>query len=89
MNFRILLIAAATSISGSAFAAEAPKVPVEQASQPQRSNPPIVLASTDIVPTPTPGAQQSATPVKHRVARVTTCRCGDQPATDPEGQPEQ
>ena len=88
MNLRFLLIAV-TLMSGSAFAAEPPKAPVEQAAQPQRTNPPVVLASADTVRAPTPADQQSVTPVKHRVARVTTCRCGDQSATDHEGQPEQ
>ena len=87
MNIRFVLIAAATLMSGTAFAAEPPKAPVEQAAQPQRTNPPVVLASADEVRAPLPG--ESATPVKHRVARVTTCRCGDQAATDPESQPEQ
>ena len=88
MNLRFVLIAAATFANGAAFAAEPPKAPVEQAAQPQRTNPPVVLASADAIRA-TPGDQQSGTPVKHRVARVTTCRCGDQSAADPEGQPEQ
>lgn len=49
---------------------------------------PVVLASADQPRTPVPDAAQSPpAPVKRRVARVTTCRCGDpQPASDTPGQ---
>lgn len=89
MNLRFVLIVAAAVANGPAFAAEPPKAPVEQAAQPQRANPPVVLASADTIRASAAADRQSATPVKHRVARVTTCRCGDQPAADPEGRPEQ
>ena len=88
MKIRFVLIAAAL-MSGTAFAAEPPKAPVEQAAQPPRSNASVVLASADEVRAPSTGDQQPATPVKHRVARVTTCRCGDQVTGDAESQPEQ
>ena len=86
MNLRFVLFGAAL-ISGSAFAAEPPKAPVERAAQPQQTNSPVVLASADDLRDQ--GAQPSTTPAKHRVARVTTCRCGDQQPTDSDAQPEQ
>jgi len=80
MNVRFVLIAA-TLISTSAFAADAPKVPVQTAAQPQAGSPQVVLASAEDVRAPSNADQQAATPVKRaRVARVTTCRCGGQDA---------
>jgi D-alanyl-D-alanine carboxypeptidase len=90
MNTRFVLIAVAL-VSTSAFAADAPKAPVERAAQPQAEPAQVVLASADAM-RPAPAAdQQSAPPAKPaRVARVTTCRCGGQEAdADADAQPEQ
>lgn len=88
MHVRFVLIAA-TLISTGAFAADAPKAPVQTAAQPQAGSPPVVLASADEVRAPSSTDQQSATLAKHpRIARVTTCRCGGQEA-DSDSQPDQ
>ena len=52
-----------------------------QAGQPQHRSGDIVLASADV---PAPAVQSvQPTPVKRRIVRVTTCRCGDpQPAPE-------
>jgi len=85
MHVRFVLFAAATLISASAFAAEPIKPPVQPAAQQQLAPAQVVLASADDVRTPPVGDQQVPTPPKRpRVARVTTCRCGD-----PQAQPEQ
>lgn len=84
MHTRIVLIAAATLISASAFAAEPPKAPAQPVAQPRPAPAQVVLASADDVRAPATADQQAPTPPKRRVARVTTCRCGDQ-----QGQPEQ
>jgi hypothetical protein len=88
MHARFILIAAATLVSTTAFAADAPSAPVHPAAQPQSAPAPVVLASADEVRAPVTDSQAPA-PQKRRVARVTTCRCGGQDATtDPESQPE-
>lgn len=85
MHARFVLIAAATFISASAFAAEPAKPPVQPAAQQQPAQAQVVLASADDVRTPSVAEQQVPTPPKRpRIARVTTCRCGD-----PQAQPEQ
>ena len=86
MNARFILIAAAALMSASALAAEpcegsCAEPPAQPQHQPQ---PQVVLASAEDAHAPTPADQQSPTPPKRRIARVTTCRCGDQQA-----QPEQ
>ena len=85
MHARFVLIAAATVMSTGAFAAEPSRPPVQPAAQPQPSTAPVVLASADDVRAPSAPDQQVTTPPKRpRIARVTTCRCGD-----PQAQPEQ
>jgi hypothetical protein len=83
MQARLMIIAAAAlTIATSAFAAPAK---THGAPQPQSATPPaeVVLASADTVRDVAPSADQPAAPVKRpRVARVTTCRCGDQQAQD-------
>lgn len=76
MNGRFILIAAATLMAGSVNAAEPLKPGPQPAAQPQHAPAQIVLASADEVRTPSPD-QQASSPPKRRVARVTTCRCGD------------
>jgi len=84
MFARFVLIAAIALASEPASAA----APAKPASQPQARPQPapseVVLASADDVTTPTTTSQQVPAVPKRRLGRVTTCRCGDQPA-----QPEQ
>ena len=86
MKSRFAIIALTMLAAGTAVAAEPPKAnasaPAEQANRPAR----VMLASAEQVRAPTPADQANAQPPKHRAARVTTCRCGDQTA---EEQPEQ
>ena len=83
MHTRFIFIAAAALLSTSAFAAEPVKAPQPAPAQPQPQPAPaqVVLASAGDVHAPKPTEQQQAsTPPKHRFARVTSCRCGDQQA---------
>ena len=85
MHARFVLIAAATLVSTAAVAAE----PAKPAPSPQIAAPQapvrVVLASADDLRSPVSTEQQAPSPPKRpRIARVTTCRCADQPA-----QPEQ
>ena len=89
MHARFVLIAAASLVSAQAFAADAPKAPVQPAAQPQSAPASVVLASADEVRAPS-ADQPAPAPQKRRIARVTTCRCGGQEAaSDAEAQPEQ
>ncbi len=79
----IALLAIATPI-----AAEPPKAPATQPTpEPQRPVD-LVLASADSAhSTQLATVQPSPDQTKHRIARVTTCRCGDpQPAADSQEQ---
>jgi hypothetical protein len=83
MHARFIVIAAATLMGASAFAAEPSKPAQQPSAQPQHASPQVVLASAAEVPVSAPTeqqAQQAPTPPKKRVGRVTTCRCGDQQA---------
>jgi hypothetical protein len=83
MLARSIVIAGTLTAAAAAFA-EPPKPQAQAASQP--SNRPLVLASADSVKTPTTDADQQAPAKKPRVARVTTCRCGDQVPQDDSGE---
>jgi hypothetical protein len=84
MFVRFVLIAAATLLSEAAPAAE-PAKPVQQPQAQQQPAPrEVVLASADDVGAAPATSQQGPATPKRRIARVTTCRCGDQSA-----QPEQ
>jgi hypothetical protein len=84
MHVRFALVGAATLLSAAAVAAAEPaSAPARAPAQPQPRSAPVVLASADQVQAPTPAAQAAAQPKRARVARVTTCRCGD-----PQAQPE-
>lgn len=87
MHARFVLIATAMLMSGSAFAAEPAKPPVQPNAPSQSSQPPVVLASASDVRA-TSSDQQSPAPPKRHLVRVTSCRCGDQ-AADPEVQSQQ
>ncbi|HVU30971.1 MAG TPA: hypothetical protein VHE36_11295 [Sphingomicrobium sp.] len=81
MLARFVLIAAAALASATAFAAEPSKAPAPASTQPRHPAPPqVVLASAEDVHSPPSADQQSPPAAKRRVARVTTCRCGDQQA---------
>jgi hypothetical protein len=83
MQARLMIIAAAAlTIATSAFAEPAKP---HAAQPPQAATPPaeVVLASADTVHETAPSADQPTAPAKRpRVARVTTCRCGDQQAQE-------
>lgn len=77
MHARFVLFVAAALMSGQAFAA-GPAKPAPQAQpQPQHVTPQVVLASADDVHATPPSDPQAPSAPKRRVARVTTCRCGD------------
>lgn len=77
MHVRFISIAAATAMAASAHAAE-PAKPSPQPTPQVQQRPDVVLASAERLQAPASGDQQATTPKPHRVARVTTCRCGDQ-----------
>jgi len=81
---KVLTMLAAVLIAGSA-AAQPPK---NMAAKPTTAKPrpvEVVFAAAETPHAPLPDSQPSAAPAKRRVARVTTCRCGD-PQTDPDSQ---
>lgn len=81
MHARIIIVAAALLASGGAFAAEPATAPARppESLQPQPHRAQLMLASAD-QRNSAPGDQQAQAAPRHaRVARVTTCRCGDQP----------
>ena len=78
MRIGLIAIAAFLTASGAAQAepAKAPAVQAEQA----HSEPPkvVVLAAADAVkPSANDAAQSVPAQPRHRIGRVTTCRCGD------------
>lgn len=79
MSVRALVIAAATLMSASVLSAQPPKAPAHPQAQPLSRPAEVVLASADETGNAAPDANpQNSAPPKHpRVARVTTCRCGD------------
>jgi hypothetical protein len=84
MHVRLGLIGAATLFgAAAALAAEPAKQPAKAPAQAQPRSAPVVLASADPVQAPAPQAKPAAQPKHARVARVTTCRCGD-PQVQPE-----
>jgi hypothetical protein len=82
MYVRLIVVAALTLTMGNPLLAEPAKTHDQQPTA-QPATPPaaVVLASAETVSGAAPSADQPATPAKRpRVARVTTCRCGDQQA---------
>ena len=80
-----VLIAAAMLAAATAVPAEPPKAPAKN--EAPRTNHPaqVMLASAEqVATTAAPAEQVTPQPPKHRTARVTTCRCGDQVAEQPD-----
>jgi hypothetical protein len=83
MHARSMIFAAAALTIATSALAEPAKP--HSAPAPKAATPPaeVVLASADTVRDATTNADQPAPPVKRpRVARVTSCRCGDQQAQE-------
>jgi len=80
MHARFVLIAVATLMSTSAFAADPATPSPKPPAQPESSTPKVVLASANIEQPSRPSAEQAPATPKRRVGRVTSCRCGDQQA---------
>jgi hypothetical protein len=78
MHARVIAFAAAVLVGGTAFAAEPAKPPAHQQDQAQGQRVEIVLASADQADSSDANHQAQPAPRHARVARVTTCRCGDQ-----------
>ena len=80
MHARVIVVAASLLASASAFAAEPAAAPAAQpeSAQPQVHRATIVLASADQANSAPADQQAQPAPRRARVARVTTCRCGDQ-----------
>lgn len=86
MTARLMFVAATTlALATPAVAADPAKPDLHQggAVQPQRE---IVLASAETNATAPVADAQVPAPVKRRVARVTTCRCGDPQPTETQSQ---
>jgi hypothetical protein len=83
MRARVIVIAVAALVVGTSAFAEPPKTRGAQPAQPTTPPAAVVLASAEQIRNVPPSADQQAVPVKRpRTARVTTCRCGDQQASD-------
>jgi len=85
MLIRYAMIGAAALAFAGMAAAEPVKPESAPPSSQATSRPAVVLASADQVRTPAAVDQaqaESATPVKRRAARVTSCRCGGQTPSD-------
>ena len=69
------IIIAATLTAATAAYAEPAKPQAQEAGQ--ASSRPLVLASAEVAKAPVAAADQQAPAKRPRVARVTSCRCGD------------
>ncbi len=78
MRIRLLVTAAATLSLAAAVAAEPPKAPIQKAEQPADQRPLVVAAAHETAQPAVSDPQASAPTKPARLARVTTCRCGDQ-----------
>jgi hypothetical protein len=82
MRARLMIIAATALTVGTSALADPPKSREAQAAQPASPPAQVLMASVESGD-PAPAADQAPPPVKRpRVARVTSCRCGDQQASD-------
>ena len=80
MRVRLLVAAFAGLSFAAAAVAEPAKAPVQKAGQPADRPVELVVASADTVRAAEVAETQPDAPAKReRKARVTTCRCGDQP----------
>lgn len=79
MHARWMVIAATALTMAVTATAEPAQTPAREAAQPTSQPKPVVLASVEQIRGPiATGDQATPAPVKRpRVARVTTCRCGD------------
>jgi hypothetical protein len=84
---RARLIAIALVLAPAGAGAAEPTKSKAQAPSEQQAPAKIVLASAEEAHSPNVTSQPDAAPAKRRIARVTTCRCGD-PQPD-EGQRDQ
>jgi hypothetical protein len=85
MMEKILTILATALIAGTA-AAEPPKGAPAKAAEAKPPAAEVVLASAETAhAAASQTAESNGAPVKRRVARVTTCRCGD-PQVEPDSQ---
>lgn len=90
MHTRFVLIAVVALVSAGGAGAEPQKAPAKPTAQLQPALPRVMLASADTVRStaaPEPQAQLQAK--RPRIARVTTCRCGDPQPSDSDDQQEQ
>jgi hypothetical protein len=87
MTARLIFVAAATlTLAGTAIAADPAKPDSQEAASPVQPHRELLMAAADTKsPAPLADAQAQA-PAKRRVARVTTCRCGDPQPTESQGE---
>ena len=79
MYVRFLVIAATALNIGAPVVGEPSRPAQHETAPPSGHSNQVVLASADQPQEQTSNPDQATpTPVKHRAARVTTCRCGDQ-----------
>jgi hypothetical protein len=83
MRARVIVIAAMLGAGSAALADPSKNAPAQPA--PQKRPAQVVLAAAEAPRTPTPEVVQPSPAPKRRIARVTTCRCGD-PQADAENQ---
>jgi hypothetical protein len=76
---RAQLFAIALLLAPAGAGAAEPAKSNAQAPAAQQAPAKIVLASAEDVHSPSATTQRDAAPAKRRIARVTTCRCGDPP----------
>lgn len=84
---RALLLTVLIATSGP-LAAESPKAPSQSQPVVEKRPAVLMLASNDTARPRLTSDAQSQLPPKGRIARITTCRCGD-PQPDPESGSEQ
>jgi hypothetical protein len=80
MYVRFLALAATALSIGAPVVADPAQPTSHETSPPSGNSKQVVLASAEQAQAPTSSPDQATAtpPVKHRAARVTTCRCGDQ-----------
>lgn len=72
------IVMAIMLVSGGQALADPPKGAPVQAEPSQQAAPSVILVSADAVEAQAPaGARPTPAQPRHRIARITTCRCGD------------